>query len=69
MQTSEVQAQPYNTFSGEERSQEAVLNTSSGPRLVNCQNHSRFQKPILKALFGFSAANLAIAGSIAYASG
>ncbi|MGL5264593.1 MAG: hypothetical protein ACRDAI_08530 [Candidatus Rhabdochlamydia sp.] len=64
MQTSEVQAQSYNTFSREEILQEGILNTSNGSRLVNRQNYSRFQKPILKALLGFSAANLAIAGSI-----
>ncbi|MGL5626237.1 MAG: hypothetical protein ACRDDW_01800 [Candidatus Rhabdochlamydia sp.] len=62
MQTSEIRS--YDTFSREERPQEGILNTSSGSRFINRQNYSRFQKPILKMLLGFSAANLAIAGSI-----
>lgn len=64
MQISEVQAQSYNISSREERPREGILNTSNGSRPVNRQDFSRFQKPLLKALLGFSAANLAIAGSI-----
>lgn len=63
MQTSGLGAQSY-TISIEEQPQAGVLNTSNGNRLISLQDFSRFQKPLLKALLGFSAANLAIAGSM-----